>query len=140
MAGLPNLEQTRSLSRYGLSQVTVIFKDRTDLYFCRQLVNQRIQEAREAACRDRAVETADFDRPGEIYLWTVESQRTAPGKADGTLTPTDLREIGTGSHQTQLRNVPGHRNQFHRQLRQEMPGGAQSGKTHFLWPDLCKSR
>lgn len=47
MAGLPGLEQTRSLSRYGLSQVTVIFKDGTDIYFARQLVNQRLQEARE---------------------------------------------------------------------------------------------
>ena len=47
MAGLPHLEQTRSLSRYGLSQVTVIFKDGTDIYFARQLVNERIQEARE---------------------------------------------------------------------------------------------
>ena len=37
MAGLPNLEQTRSMSRYGLSQVTVIFKDGTDIYFARQL-------------------------------------------------------------------------------------------------------
>src|ERR1700744_2978757 len=46
MAGLPNLEQTRSLSRYGLSQITVIFKDGTDIHFARQLVNQRIQEAR----------------------------------------------------------------------------------------------
>src|SRR5262245_30985543 len=43
MAGLPGLEQTRSLSRYGLSQVTVIFKDGTDIYFARQLVNQRLQ-------------------------------------------------------------------------------------------------
>jgi cobalt-zinc-cadmium resistance protein CzcA len=47
MAGLPNLEQTRSLSRYGLSQVTVVFKDGTDIYFARQLVNERIQQARD---------------------------------------------------------------------------------------------
>lgn len=47
MAGLPNLQQTRSLSRYGLSQVTVIFKDGTDIYFARQLVNERIQGQRE---------------------------------------------------------------------------------------------
>ncbi|WP_217619386.1 efflux RND transporter permease subunit, partial [Achromobacter sp. GbtcB20] len=38
MAGLPGLEETRSLSRYGLSQVTVIFKDGTDIHFARQLV------------------------------------------------------------------------------------------------------
>ncbi|MDA1307749.1 MAG: efflux RND transporter permease subunit, partial [Acidobacteria bacterium] len=44
MAGLPNLEQTRSISRYGLSQVTVVFEDGTDIYFARQVVNERIQE------------------------------------------------------------------------------------------------
>ena len=47
MAGLPGLEQTRSLSRYGLSQVTVIFNDSTNIYFARQLVNERLQQARE---------------------------------------------------------------------------------------------
>ena len=44
MAGLPGLQQTRSVSRYGLSQVTVIFADGTDIYFARQLVNQRIDQ------------------------------------------------------------------------------------------------
>ncbi len=47
MAGLPNLSQIRSISRYGLSQVTVIFEDGTDIYFARQLVNERIQSAKE---------------------------------------------------------------------------------------------
>ena len=47
MAGLPNLQQTRSLSRYGLSQVTVIFKEDTDIFFARQLVNERITQARD---------------------------------------------------------------------------------------------
>src|SRR6187402_1762352 len=46
MAGLPALDYTRSLSRYGLSQVTVVFKDGTDIYFARQLVNERLQEVR----------------------------------------------------------------------------------------------
>ncbi|MFX5734506.1 efflux RND transporter permease subunit, partial [Acinetobacter baumannii] len=46
MSGLPNLEQVRSMSRYGLSQVIVVFKDGTDIYFARQLVNERIQQAR----------------------------------------------------------------------------------------------
>src|SRR3990172_5422237 len=39
MAGLPRLDHTRSLSRYGLSQVTVVFEDGTDIYFARQLIN-----------------------------------------------------------------------------------------------------
>src|SRR5688572_28332408 len=47
MAGLPGVEQIRSLSRYGLSQVTVIFKDGTNIYFARQLMNERLQEARD---------------------------------------------------------------------------------------------
>ena len=46
IAGLPNLSYTRSLSRYGLSQVTVVFEDGTDIYFARQLVNERLQQAR----------------------------------------------------------------------------------------------
>src|SRR5215210_6330760 len=46
IAGLPGLEYTRSVSRYGLSQVTVVFADGTDIYFARQLVNERLQGAR----------------------------------------------------------------------------------------------
>ena len=48
MSGMSNLEQTRSVSRYGLSQVTIIFKDGTDIYWARQLINQRLQEAKSA--------------------------------------------------------------------------------------------
>ena len=47
MGGLPNLDRTRSQSRYGLSQVTIIFKDGTDIYFARQLVNERIQQVKD---------------------------------------------------------------------------------------------
>src|SRR5574337_1090966 len=76
MAGLPNLEQTRSLSRYGLSQVTVIFKDGTDIYFARQLVNERIQEAREKPPSGITPALGPISTGlGEIYLWTVEADR-----------------------------------------------------------------
>jgi heavy metal efflux system protein len=47
MGGLPKLQYTRSLSRYGLSQVTVVFQDGTDIYFARQLVNERIQQVKD---------------------------------------------------------------------------------------------
>jgi cobalt-zinc-cadmium resistance protein CzcA len=43
LAGIPNLDYTRSVSRYGLSQVTAIFKEGTDIYFARQLVNEKLQ-------------------------------------------------------------------------------------------------
>lgn len=108
MAGLPHLEQTRSLSRYGLSQVSVIFKDGTDIYFARQLVNQRIQEAREKLPAGIAPAMGPISTGlGEIYLWTVEAEDGAQ-KPDGTpYTPTDLREIQDWIIKPQLRNVTG---------------------------------
>ncbi|WP_050478416.1 CusA/CzcA family heavy metal efflux RND transporter [Herbaspirillum rhizosphaerae] len=108
MSGLPNLEQTRSLSRYGLSQVTVIFKDGTDIYFARQLVNERIQEARSKLPSgiDPAMGPISTGL-GEIYLWTVEAKDGAK-KADGTpYSPADLREIQDWIIKPQLRNVAG---------------------------------
>ena len=108
MAGLPGLQQTRSLSRSGLSQVTVIFKDGTDLFFARQLVNERLQVAREQL--PLGIETAMGPIStglGEIFLWTVESKDGAL-KDDGTpYTPTDLRVIQDWIIKPQLRNVPG---------------------------------
>ena len=108
MAGLPGLQQTRSLSRSGLSQVTVIFKDGTDLFFARQLVNERLQVAREQL--PTGIETAMGPIStglGEIFLWTVEAEDGAL-KDDGTpYTPTDLRVIQDWIIKPQLRNVPG---------------------------------
>ncbi|MGJ7564290.1 CusA/CzcA family heavy metal efflux RND transporter [Variovorax sp. GB1R11] len=108
MAGLPGLQQTRSLSRYGLSQVTVIFKDGTDIYFARQLVNERIQSARESMPSGISPVIGPISTGlGEIYLWTVEAEEGAK-KADGQpYSPTDLREIQDWIIKPQLRNVAG---------------------------------
>jgi cobalt-zinc-cadmium resistance protein CzcA len=108
LAGLPRLEQTRSLSRYGLSQITVVFKDGTDIYFARQLVSERLQEARSKLPAGITPVLGPISSGlGEIYLWTVEAKSEAK-KADGTpYTPTDLREIQDWIVKPQLRNVPG---------------------------------
>ena len=108
MAGLPHLEQTRSLSRYGLSQVTVVFKDGTDIYFARQLVGERIQQARDSLPAGITPTLGPISTGlGEIYLWTVEAEDGAK-KPDGTpYTPMDLREIQDWIIKPQLRNVPG---------------------------------
>ncbi|RDK07055.1 CusA/CzcA family heavy metal efflux RND transporter [Cupriavidus lacunae] len=108
MAGLPGLEQTRSLSRYGLSQVTVIFRDGTDIHFARQLVNQRIQEARDNLPAGITPAMGPISTGlGEIYLWTVEADPGAR-KPDGTpYALSDLREIQDWVIRPQLRNVPG---------------------------------
>ncbi len=108
MAGLPGLVQTRSLSRYGLSQVTVIFRDGTDIHFARQLVSQRIQDARAQLPAGVAPQMGPISTGlGEIYLWTVEAEPDAR-KPDGTpYTATDLREIQDWVIKPQLRTVPG---------------------------------
>lgn len=108
MAGLPDLQQTRSISRYGLSQVTVIFKDGTDIYFARQLVNERIQEAKDKLPPGAMPAMGPTSTGlGEIFLWTVEADSTAR-KPDGKpYTPVDLRELQDWVIKPQLRNVPG---------------------------------
>lgn len=108
MAGLPGLQQTRSLSRYGLSQVTVIFTEDTDLFFARQLVNERVAQARERLPAGLTPSLAPIATGlGEIYLWTVEADKGAT-KPDGTpYSGTDLREIQDWVIKPQLRTVPG---------------------------------
>ena len=108
MAGLPGLQQTRSLSRYGLSQVTVIFNEGTDIFFARQLVGERIAQARERLPAGLTPSLGPIATGlGEIYLWTVEADKDAK-KPDGTpYTDTDLREIQDWVIKPQLRNVPG---------------------------------
>ncbi|NYE62797.1 cobalt-zinc-cadmium resistance protein CzcA [Duganella sp. 1224] len=108
LAGLPRIEQTRSLSRYGLSQITVVFKDGTDIYFARQMVSERLQEARARLPAGLTPAMGPISTGlGEIYLWTVEAVPDAT-KADGTpYTPTDLRDIQDWIIKPQLRNVAG---------------------------------
>ncbi|MBB1598430.1 CusA/CzcA family heavy metal efflux RND transporter [Variovorax sp. UMC13] len=108
MAGLPGLLQTRSLSRYGLSQVTVVFKDGTDVYFARQLVNERLQSATGEMPEGIHPMVGPISTGlGEIFLWTVEAKDGAK-KPDGTpYTSTDLREIQDWIIKPQLRNVTG---------------------------------
>ncbi len=108
MAGLPGLEQTRSLSRYGLSQVTVVFKDGTNIYFARQLVLERLQDARGKLPAGIAPQMGPISTGlGEIFLWTVEADEGAR-KPDGSeWTPMDLREIQDWIIKPQLRTVRG---------------------------------
>ncbi|MGB8925304.1 MAG: CusA/CzcA family heavy metal efflux RND transporter [Pseudomonas sp.] len=108
MAGLPALEQTRSLSRSGLSQVTVIFKDGTDLFFARQLVNERLQIAKEQLPEGAEAMMGPISTGlGEIFLWTVEAREGALKDDGSAYTPTDLRVIQDWIIKPQLRNVPG---------------------------------
>jgi cobalt-zinc-cadmium resistance protein CzcA len=108
MAGLPRLDYTRSLSRYGLSQVTVVFKDGTDIYFARQLVNERLQQARDRLPPGTEVSMGPISTGlGEIYMYTVEAKDGARRPDGKPYDATDLRTIQDWIIKPQLRTVPG---------------------------------
>jgi len=108
IAGLPRLDYTRSISRYGLSQVTVVFKDGTDIYFARQLVNERLQAARSQLPEGITPELGPITTGlGEIFLYTVEARRGARKPDGGAYTPEDLRTLQDWVIRPQLRNTPG---------------------------------
>ena len=129
LAGIAGLEYTRSLSRNGFSQVTAVFREKTDIYFARQQVNERLAEAKAnlplgAEVRMGLISTG----LGEIYMWTVHYRRPGalvkdgrPGwQSDGSyLTPEGrrlttemeraayLREVQDWIIRPQLKTVPG---------------------------------
>lgn len=108
MSGIPNLECTRSISRYGLSQVTVIFKDGTDIYWGRQQIAERLSQAKEQLPDGVDAQMGPISTGlGEIFMWTVDAKPGAV-KPDGSpYTPADLRELQDWVIKPQLRNVPG---------------------------------
>ncbi|PTT10703.1 efflux RND transporter permease subunit [Caulobacter sp. HMWF025] len=108
IAGLPGLEYTRSVSRYGLSQVTVVFRDGTDIYFARQLVNERLQAARAQLPTSLTPELGPISTGlGEIFMYTVEAKPGARRPDGKAYTPEDLRTLQDWVIRPQLRNTPG---------------------------------
>ena len=108
IAGLPGLDYTRSISRYGLSQVTVVFEDGTDLYFARQLVGERLQQVSSQLPEGIEPSMGPIATGlGEIFMYTVDADPEAR-KDDGTpWTATDLRTVQDWVIRPQLRNTPG---------------------------------
>ncbi|MGX9430645.1 efflux RND transporter permease subunit [Bradyrhizobium sp. LeoA1S1] len=131
LAGTPGLESTRSFSRNGFAQITAVFADRTDIYFARQQVAERINEARNNLPPRVDVRMGPISTGlGEIYWWAVEYEKPGattpvqdgkPGwQSDGSyLTPegerlTDdfqrtvyLRTVQDWIIRPQMRTVPG---------------------------------
>jgi hypothetical protein len=108
MAGLPRLDYTRSLSRYGLSQVTVVFKDGTDIYFARQLVNERIQAVKDQLPSGAETQMGPIATGlGEIYHFVLEAKPDARKPNGEAYSPTDLRTMQEWIVKPRLRSVPG---------------------------------
>ncbi|WP_372390248.1 efflux RND transporter permease subunit [Xanthomonas sp. NCPPB 3582] len=108
MAGLPRMDYFRSISRYGLSQITVVFKDGTDIYFARQQVAERLQQVKSQIPVGIEPTLGPIATGmGEIFSYTIDADPKAR-KADGTpFTATDLRTLQDWVIRPQLRNVPG---------------------------------
>ncbi|MBR5558590.1 MAG: CusA/CzcA family heavy metal efflux RND transporter [Acinetobacter sp.] len=108
MSGMPNMEQTRSISRYGLSQVTIIFEDGTDIYWARQLINQRLQEAMgEMPEKIQPTMSPISTGLGEIYQWIIKAEANAKKPDGSAYSAMDLREIQDWIVRPQLQRVKG---------------------------------
>ncbi|KGJ90354.1 efflux RND transporter permease subunit [Colwellia psychrerythraea] len=108
LAGVPNLEYTRSVSRYGLSQVVAIFTDETDIYFARQLIGEKLNSAKSELPTGLEPELGPISTGlGEIFMFTVDA---APGATDldgSEITPTELRTVHDWVIRPQLMQVEG---------------------------------
>jgi cobalt-zinc-cadmium resistance protein CzcA len=106
--GLPNLDYTRSLSRYGLSQVTVVFEEGTDIYFARNLINTRLGAIKSVLPPGIEPEMGPISTGlGEIFMYTVQAE---PGALQSNGKPYDataLREIQDWIIKPQLAQVKG---------------------------------
>ncbi len=108
MAGLPSLDYTRSISRYGLSQVTIVFEEGTDIYFARQQVAERMLSAGAELPESVEPELGPIATGlGEIFMFTVDAEPGALNEDGSPITPTDLRTVHDWIIRPQLLRAPG---------------------------------
>jgi len=108
MAGIPRLDYTRSLSRYGLSQVTVIFEEGTDIYWARQQIGERLQAIRSELPAGVEPQLGPIASGlGEVFSYIVRAQKGAVNEDGGAFSPEDLRTIQDWIIRPQLVKVPG---------------------------------
>jgi heavy metal efflux system protein len=107
MRGVPDLVQMRSITKFGLSVITLVFKDNVDIYFARNLVFQRLQEAREKVPEGVDVEMGPVATAmGEIYQFTLEGKMPSDEK-DKQKYLTELRTLQEWVVTPLLKTVPG---------------------------------
>lgn len=108
MSGLKGLKYTRSLSRYGLSQITLVFDDGTDIYFARQQITERLLSATDELPAGLTPKLGPVATGlGEIFMFTVDAEPGATNADGSTVTPTDLRSVHDWIIRPQLLRVPG---------------------------------
>ncbi len=123
LMGIPNLAYTRSLSRYGLSQVTVVFEEGTDIYFARNLINARLSTIKSKLPDQLEPEMGPITTGlGEIFMYTIDAESDARQKNGQPYTATALREIqdwiikpqlGLVKGVTEINTIGGYDKQYH---------------------------
>ena len=138
MSGLPKLDYTRSLSRYGLSQVTVVFEDGTDIYFARQLVAERLQAVKAELPAGLEPQMGPIATGlGEIFMYTVDSaswrdeRRRHASDADRS-----AHRAGLGDPTAAAARARRYRGEHHRRLRQTIPRDAEPREAAGVRPRL----
>ena len=107
MRGLPGLDIMRSVTKYGISVITLVFQDKVDIYFARQLVFQRLAEAKEAIPENVRIEMGPVATAmGEIYQYTLEGPEPEAAAALETHL-TELRTLQDWVISPLLKSVPG---------------------------------
>jgi cobalt-zinc-cadmium resistance protein CzcA len=108
LTGIPHLSYTRSISRYGLSQVTAVFDEGTGLYFARNLVNEKLAAIKNKLPSGLAPEMGPIATGlGEIFMYSVEALPGALTPDGQQYSATELREIQDWIIKPQLALVPG---------------------------------
>jgi cobalt-zinc-cadmium resistance protein CzcA len=105
MANIPNIAEKRSISRSGISVITLVFKDETDIYWARQQVSQQLKEAESLIPQGLGEPTLApiTTGLGEIYQYVIHTKKGYENK----YTPTDLRTLQDWLVRTQLAGTPG---------------------------------
>ncbi|MGA2586699.1 MAG: CusA/CzcA family heavy metal efflux RND transporter [Candidatus Aminicenantales bacterium] len=107
MRGLPRLEQLRSVSKFGLSVVTVVFEEGVDVYFARQLVLERLIEAKDRVPAGVEITMGPVSTAmGEIYQYTLEGKVSA-GAAEKVRYLTEMRTAQDWILSPMLKSIPG---------------------------------
>lgn len=106
--GLPNLSYTRSISRYGLSQITVVFEEGTDIYFARNLIDELLATLKSVLPPGLEPEMGPIATGlGEIFVYTLEAKNGAKMPDGSSATPMALREVQDWIIKPQLAQVKG---------------------------------
>ncbi|MBS1730253.1 MAG: CusA/CzcA family heavy metal efflux RND transporter [Bacteroidetes bacterium] len=105
IANIPDLEEIRSISRFGLSVITVVFKDNVDIYFARQLINEKLKEAEENIPKGIGTpELAPVSTGlGEVYQYIIHPKKGSEKKYDAK----ELRTMQDWIVARQLYGTPG---------------------------------